>query len=133
VLLTSNEGHESPLAINSTYWSVSIIQPSLIIFPQLLDFASSAPRRSPPDREFHRYKITVMVMMLMLERTRRMNMFKVVCTAAVIAVTAALALTGTARAGMSVNGTSLKGQTLVAGSSEVVGLVLPNGAAVSVR
>ena len=74
-------------------------------------------------------------------------MLKVVCAAAVIAATAALAFTGAAHArakgddsgggnmdpGISVNGTSLKGQTLVAGSSEVVGLVLPNGAAVSVR
>jgi hypothetical protein len=74
-----------------------------------------------------------MVMMLTLERTRRMNMLKVVCAAAVIAATAALAFTGAAHAGMSVNGTSLKGQTLIAGSSEVVSLVLPNGAAVSVR
>ena len=31
------------------------------------------------------------------------------------------------------NGTSLQGQTVVASSSQVVGLVLPNGAAVSVR
>ena len=60
-------------------------------------------------------------------------MLKVVCAAAVIAATAALALTGTAHAGMSVNGASLKGQTLVAGSSKVVGLVLPNGVAVRVR
>ena len=62
-------------------------------------------------------------------------MLKVVCAAAVIAATAALAFTGAAhaRAGISVNGTSLKGHTLIAGTSEVVSLVLPNGAAVSVR
>lgn len=35
--------------------------------------------------------------------------------------------------GIITNGTSLNGQTVVAGSSQVVGIVLPNGAAVSVR
>jgi len=60
-------------------------------------------------------------------------MLKVISAAAVIAVTAGFALVGAAHAGMSVNGTSLKGQTAIAGSAQVVGLVLPNGAAVSVR
>ena len=68
-------------------------------------------------------------------------MLKVISAAAMIAVTAGFALVGAAHAapkaggwgGMSVNGTSLKGQTAIAGSAQVVGLVLPNGAAVSVR
>lgn len=62
-------------------------------------------------------------------------MLKVVCAAAVIAATAALAFTGAAhaRAGISVNGTSLKGQTAVSGPIQVAGLVLPNGVAVSLR
>ena len=66
---------------------------------------------------------------------RGMNMLKVVCAAAVIAATTALAFTGAAhaRAGLSLNGTSLNGQTAVAGPIQVAGLVLPNGVVVSVR
>ncbi len=68
-------------------------------------------------------------------------MLKVISAAALIAATAGLALGGAAHAapkgggwgGLSLNGTSLKGQTAIAGSVQVVGLVLPNGAAVSVR
>ena len=64
-----------------------------------------------------------------------MDMLKVVCTVAVIVATAALAIGGTAqaRAGLSLNGTSLKGQTAVSGPIQVAGLVLPNGVAVSLR
>jgi hypothetical protein len=79
---------------------------------------------------------------LKIERTRRNNMLKVISAAALIAATAGLALIGAVHAapstkgqqgGISVNGTSLKGQTAVSGSAQMVGLVLPNGAAVSVR
>lgn len=68
-------------------------------------------------------------------------MLKVVSAAAVIAMTAGFALVGAAHAapkgggwgGISVNGTSLKGQIAVSDPVQVVGLVLPNGAAVSIR
>lgn len=62
-------------------------------------------------------------------------MLKVVCTVAVIAATVALAIAGTAhaRAGLSLNGTSLNGQTAVAGPIQLSGLVLPDGVAVSLR
>ena len=62
-------------------------------------------------------------------------MLKVVCTVAVIVATAALAIGGTAqaRAGISLNGTSLNGQMVVVGPLQVAGLVLPNGVAVSIR
>ena len=64
-------------------------------------------------------------------------MLKVFSAVALVAATVSLALVGsdTARAsdGIISNGTSLKGQTTVVSSAQVVGFVLPNGVAVSVR
>jgi len=75
--------------------------------------------------------------MLKLELTRRKSMLKVLSAVALIAATVSLTFIGseTARADMGfiTNGTSLKGHSAIAGSAQVVGLVLPNGTSVSVR
>ena len=64
-------------------------------------------------------------------------MIKTAIAVAMLTATVGITLLGShpARSGPGIitNGTSLNGQTVVASSSQVVGLVLPNGAAVSVR
>ena len=68
-------------------------------------------------------------------------MLKVIAAAATVAVVAGLTLAGAAHAapkgggwgGLTLNGTNPTGQTGIAGPVQVIGLVLPNGVAVSVR
>jgi hypothetical protein len=72
-----------------------------------------------------------------LSAIKEIKMIKTAIAVAMLTATIGGALLGSNPArsepGIITNGTSLNGQTVVVSSSQVVGLVLPNGAAVSVR